>query len=155
MEAFRIGEIALLVSTTVVEVGVDVPDANIMVVENADRFGLSQLHQLRGRVGRGGAASFCYFVTDGSGLTRLQVLKESNDGFYIAEKDLALRGAGEFFGTQQHGAENFRFVDIMQDSHLIYAAKKAIEEINKFPKDEAVINSLALQSLEHSLHTAL
>ena len=86
----------------------DVPDARIMVIENADRFGLAQLHQLRGRVGRGGGTSYCYLVSDGSGLERMKILKNCNDGFEIARQDLALRGTGEFFGQRQHGRESFR-----------------------------------------------
>ena len=105
MAAFAAGESDLLVSTTVVEVGVDVPNANLMVVENAERFGLSQLHQLRGRVGRGSAKSWCILLSDsGSDDTRrrLKVLTETNDGFRISEEDLKLRGPGDFFGQRQH-----------------------------------------------------
>lgn len=110
VERFRKGDIDLIVSTTVIEVGVDVPNATIMVIENADRFGLAQLHQLRGRVGRGGQASFCFLLAQSNGANikeRLSVLQNSNDGFEIARKDLELRGPGEFLGTRQHGMDEF------------------------------------------------
>ena len=103
MEAFRRGEVKILVSTTVIEVGVDVANATVMVIEQAERFGLAQLHQLRGRVGRGGEQSYCILVTSkmsDAGRERIRTMVESTDGFYIAEMDLKLRGPGEFFGTQ-------------------------------------------------------
>ena len=106
MDRFRQGEFQILVCTTVIEVGVDVPNSTVMVIENADRFGLSQLHQLRGRVGRGGEQSYCFLVADAKGETtrqRLGIMEQTNDGFVIAEKDLELRGPGEFLGYKQSG----------------------------------------------------
>ncbi len=117
MRAFKDGEVQLLICTTVVEVGVDVPNATIMIIENAERFGLSQLHQLRGRIGRGTYASTCVFVTeqDGPVAERLKVICNSNDGFYIAEEDLKLRGPGDFIGRRQHGLPEFRIPDLSTD----------------------------------------
>ncbi len=131
MKRFKAGEIRILVSTTVVEVGIDVPNATLMVVEHADRFGLSQLHQLRGRIGRGPEKSYCILMTDGSGTAdsyqRLQVMRRTNDGFKIAEKDLELRGPGEFVGTRQSGMPNFRFGNIIRDRKLLRAAELEAE----------------------------
>ena len=123
MAAFKTGETQLLVATTVIEVGVDVPNASLMVIENPERLGLAQLHQLRGRVGRGNVVSHCVLLY-GEKLSqqareRLRVLKETNDGFVIAEKDLALRGPGEFLGTRQAGDMQFRLADIQRDGHLL------------------------------------
>ena len=108
MAAFRAGELDVLVATTVIEVGVDVPNATVMIVEDADRFGLSQLHQLRGRVGRGGDTSWCFLFADPTtpdGEERMEAMAESTDGFLLAEKDLEIRGAGEVFGERQSGLE--------------------------------------------------
>lgn len=132
MERFASGEIQILVSTTVVEVGVNVPNATVMMVENAERFGLAQLHQLRGRVGRGEHQSYCIFMHgDGSGDTskRLEVLNKSNDGFYIAEEDLKLRGPGDLFGIRQSGLMDFRLADIYQDASVLREANQAVQEI--------------------------
>lgn len=149
MERFRRGETQVLISTTVVEVGVDVPDARIMVIENADRFGLAQLHQLRGRVGRGGGTSYCYLVSDGSGLERLKILKNCNDGFEIARQDLALRGTGEFFGQRQHGRESFRAADLLEDADLALETKKILEELEgQLPKDYQILTQKAREKLE-------
>ncbi len=126
MASFAAGEIQLLVSTTVVEVGVDVPNAVIMVVENAERFGLAQLHQLRGRVGRGEHRSTCILISDGAGednRRRLQVLCATNDGFRIADEDLKLRGPGDFFGDRQHGLPQLRIADLTQDMPLLHEAQ--------------------------------
>ena len=131
MESFQRGEIQLLVSTTVVEVGVDVPNAVIMMIENAERFGLSQLHQLRGRVGRGKHQSYCILV-DGSGQEgtreRLTILSKSNDGFYIASEDLKLRGPGDIFGLRQSGDLEFKLADIFNDANIL---KTVSEEVNR------------------------
>ncbi|MFA7629296.1 MAG: ATP-dependent DNA helicase RecG [Candidatus Neomarinimicrobiota bacterium] len=132
MQDFRGGRTQMLVSTTVIEVGIDNPNATVMLIENAERFGLSQLHQLRGRVGRGKDASWCILVrrsdTD-TALERLQVLERSNDGFRIAEEDLRQRGQGEIFGVRQHGLPEFRFVDMYTDRSLLEAARKAAFEL--------------------------
>ena len=122
MEAFAKGDIHVLVSTTVIEVGINVPNATVMMVENAERFGLAQLHQLRGRIGRGKSQSYCIFI-DGAGkektTERLKILNSSNDGFYIAEEDLKLRGPGDLFGIRQSGAMEFKIADIYQDAGLL------------------------------------
>ena len=128
MGRFAAGEFDLLVSTTVIEVGVDVPNATLMVIENADRFGLSQLHQLRGRIGRGEAKSYCVLVSDNRSpetLQRLQALCATHDGFRIAEEDLKLRGPGDFFGSRQHGLPVFRMGDLAQDLSLLRQAQEA------------------------------
>ncbi len=132
MERFSAGDLDILVSTTVIEVGIDVPNATVMMIETADRFGLSQLHQLRGRVGRGKQASYCIFVSGSrkqQTRERLDILNHTNDGFEIAEKDLELRGPGELFGIRQSGALEFRIGDIIGDSGILYEAKKAVEEV--------------------------
>ncbi len=128
MRAFTAGETDILVATTVIEEGVDVPTATVMVIEHADRFGLSQLHQLRGRIGRGDTKSYCILMAD-SPITpearqRLQAIKQSSDGFYIAEKDLELRGPGEFFGTRQTGMPDLRVGNLVRDHHLLERARK-------------------------------
>jgi ATP-dependent DNA helicase RecG len=126
MQRFKTGDTQIMVATTVIEVGVDVPNASVMVIESADRFGLSQLHQLRGRVGRGSEQSFCILLT-GNQLSkdskeRLQTMCATNDGFVIAEKDLALRGPGDIEGTRQSGALNFKVADMVQDKLLLQEA---------------------------------
>jgi ATP-dependent DNA helicase RecG len=131
MDAFKRGEIAVLVATTVIEVGVDVPNASLMVIENSERLGLAQLHQLRGRVGRGAIASTCVLLyqTPLSQLAkeRLQVMRETNDGFRIAEKDLELRGPGEVLGTRQTGQLQFRIADLSRDAHLMPEVQRVAE----------------------------
>lgn len=131
MADFAAGRISVLVSTTVIEVGVNVPNASLMVIENAERFGLAQLHQLRGRVGRGSAQSYCVLLA-GSGapetMARLQVLRDSEDGFYLAEKDLQLRGAGQLFGLRQHGLPDLHIADIMRDTDVIVKARRLARE---------------------------
>ncbi len=133
IEQFRSGLAPILISTTVVEVGVDVPDATLIVIENAERFGLAQLHQLRGRVGRGYIESCCILLR-GTRISqvasnRLNIMKQSHDGFFIAEKDLALRGEGEFFGEKQSGEQNFRFLDISSDAYIIESVRKIVQKI--------------------------
>jgi ATP-dependent DNA helicase RecG len=128
MQSFARGEINILVSTTVVEVGVDVPNASVMLVEHAERFGLSQLHQLRGRVGRGAHHSYCillyqYPITD-DGKERLKALTETSDGFVIADRDLSLRGPGDFFGTRQSGMPTLRVGDLLRDHQLMEEARR-------------------------------
>ena len=132
MEAFASGEIQVLVSTTVVEVGVNVPNATVMMVENAERFGLSQLHQLRGRVGRGEHQSYCIFIqgnNEENTSKRLKILNESNDGFYIAGEDLKLRGPGDLFGIRQSGLMEFKIGDIYNDAGILKNASEAAGEI--------------------------
>lgn len=132
MEAFASGEIQVLVSTTVVEVGVNVPNATVMMVENAERFGLAQLHQLRGRVGRGEHQSYCIFIqgnNEENTSKRLKILNESNDGFYIAGEDLKLRGPGDLFGIRQSGLMEFKIGDIYNDAGILKNASEAAGEI--------------------------
>ena len=132
MQAFAEGEFDLLVSTTVIEVGVDVPNATLMVVENAERFGLSQLHQLRGRIGRGSAKSYCVLVSDTKSdetRKRLKALCATSDGFRIAEEDLQLRGPGDFFGSRQHGLPLFRLGGLVRDMNILRDAQNAAAEL--------------------------
>ena len=132
MNGFKRGEIDLLVATTVVEVGVDVPNAAVMVIENADRFGLSQLHQLRGRVGRGKWESFCILITDNTSpecVQRMKIISKTSDGFKIAEEDLKLRGPGDFFGTHQHGLPAFKLADLTRDMQLLQTAQQMSKSI--------------------------
>ena len=135
MSAFASGEADVLVATTVVEVGVDVPNAALIIIENADRFGLSQLHQLRGRVGRGKHESHCVlFQSTGSGdvaRERLEVMKQTNDGFKIAEEDLKLRGPGDFFGSRQHGLPEMHIANFATDMLVLHQAQNAAETLLK------------------------
>ncbi len=140
MRQFQKGEMDVLVSTTVIEVGVDVANATVMVVEHAERFGLSQLHQLRGRIGRGGAKSFCVLMTGGKisedGERRLDAMVRTTDGFQIAELDLELRGPGEFFGTRQAGMPNFQVANLIRDRQLLEAAKREAAAVLAGPSEE-------------------
>ncbi len=140
MQRFKEGAIKILVSTTVIEVGVDVPNATVMLVEQAERFGLAQLHQLRGRVGRGAAQSYCILVTEKMNDTarqRIRTLVDSTDGFYIAEMDLKLRGPGEFFGTRQSGLPSLRVANILRDPDILEAARReAVAFIANPPSEE-------------------
>jgi len=132
MEGFGAGNIQVLVSTTVIEVGINVPNATVMMIENAERFGLAQLHQLRGRIGRGGNQSFCIFMSGTDKpetMERLKILNQSNDGFYIAEQDLKLRGPGDLFGIRQSGAMEFRIADIYQDAELLKKVSMTVDEL--------------------------
>lgn len=131
MRAFAAGEIDILVATTVIEVGIDVANASVMVIEHAERFGLSQLHQLRGRVGRGADQSYCILIWEGGddAFQRLRIFEQSEDGFEIARADLRLRGMGDFFGARQHGLPEFRFFDVEFDEDLLARARNAAREI--------------------------
>ena len=151
MERFASGEIQVLVSTTVVEVGVNVPNATVMMIENAERFGLAQLHQLRGRVGRGAHQSYCIMVncSDQDGTQeRLDILNRSNDGFYIASEDLKLRGPGDFFGVRQSGDMEFKIADIFTDANLL---KTVSEEVNRILKQDPNLESEEYQPLKERL----
>ena len=147
MAAFKAGEIQILVSTTVIEVGVDVPNAAVMVIEQAERFGLSQLHQLRGRVGRGAEQSYCILVTGKLGETareRIRTMVDSSDGFYIAEMDMKLRGPGEFFGTKQSGLPSLRIADIIRDSEILEVARReAMSFVDKPSSPEVLKRAIA------------
>jgi ATP-dependent DNA helicase RecG len=140
MRMFQRGELQILVATTVIEVGVDVPNATVMVIEHAERFGLAQLHQLRGRIGRGAAKSYCILMTGGKvteeGQRRLDAMVKTNDGFKIAELDLELRGPGEFFGTRQAGLPSFRVANIIRDAQLLEAAKHEAAAVIAGPNEE-------------------
>lgn len=132
MRRFAVGEIQLLISTTVIEVGIDVPNAALMVIENAERFGLSQLHQLRGRIGRGEYSSACILISDvksGDTKRRLDVIKNNTDGFKIADEDLKLRGPGDFLGSRQHGLPDMKIADIFADRETLHSAGKEAEEL--------------------------
>jgi len=133
MEGFKRGEIQILASTTVVEVGVDVPNATVIAIEHADRFGLSQLHQLRGRVGRGRIQSHCFLFAPGhtgeATAQRLEVLEETHDGFKIAEADLEIRGPGEFLGTRQAGGLPFRLANLVRDQRWLLAARDDVIQL--------------------------
>jgi ATP-dependent DNA helicase RecG len=140
MRMFQKGELQILVATTVIEVGVDVPNATVMVIEHAERFGLAQLHQLRGRIGRGAAKSFCILMTGGKvteeGERRLEAMVKTNDGFQIAELDLELRGPGEFFGTKQAGMPDFRVANLIRDRQLLELAKREAATVMAGPNSE-------------------
>lgn len=139
MQSFSQGDIDILVSTTVIEVGIDVPNATVMMIENAERFGLAQLHQLRGRVGRGASQSYCIFMVgeeSKDSRERLDVLANSNDGFYIAREDLKMRGQGELFGLRQSGEQIFVLADIFEDADILQAAG---EEAKSLTEDEIVL----------------
>jgi ATP-dependent DNA helicase RecG len=147
MQRFVRGDTNIMVSTTVIEVGVNVPNASVMVIESAEKFGLSQLHQLRGRVGRGAEKSYCILLT-GQKLTaeareRLKIMTATNDGFKIAEKDLELRGPGEIEGTRQSGALNLKLADLVKDKAILEEARKAAGYI--------VENDPELQAPEHEV----
>ena len=135
MRAFKAGETQLLVATTVIEVGVDVPNASLMIIENPERLGLAQLHQLRGRVGRGAVASHCVLLyktpLSQTAQKRLQVLRDSNDGFVIAQRDLEIRGPGELLGTKQTGSAEFKVADLLRDQALIPEVQRIARHIHQ------------------------
>lgn len=146
MERFKNGEIDILISTTVIEVGVDVPNSSIMVIEDAQRFGLAQLHQLRGRVGRGEYQSYCILKYEGKGKNtreRMKIMTQTNDGFVISQKDLELRGSGDFFGTNQHGIPDFKIANLFTDIDILKLAQKAaikiVNDDGKLEKPENIL----------------
>lgn len=156
MEAFRAGEIDVLVSTTVIEVGVDVPNAVAVIVEDAERFGLAQLHQLRGRVGRGEHQSYCVLIADPKseeGKARMEIMTQTNNGFTIAEEDLRLRGPGEIYGTRQSGMSAFRVADLIKDMHLLEVARQeAFRLIERDPDLSQPQHRLLQEAVERSRH---
>ena len=153
MDQFKNGELDVLVSTTVIEVGVDVPNATVMVIENAERYGLSALHQLRGRVGRGGGEAYCILISDHTGEAvrdRLRFLCHTQDGFEIAKYDLETRGPGDFFGDRQHGLPTLQLADLMGDTRTLEAAQKCAHELlEQDPKLSAPEHSLLAAQVSH------
>ncbi len=150
MQRFVKGETQIMVSTTVIEVGVNVPNATVMVIESAEKFGLSQLHQLRGRVGRGAEKSFCILLT-GSKISndareRLKIMVATNDGFKIAEKDLEIRGPGDIEGTQQSGLLNFKLANIVHDKVILEAAREVAQNILENDPDMNVAENLPVKT---------
>ena len=151
MDAFSKNEIQILVSTTVIEVGIDVPNSTVMLIENAERFGLAQLHQLRGRVGRGKYQSYCIFMSASKSKEtkeRLDILSHSNDGFFIAGEDLRLRGPGDLFGIRQSGLLDFRLGDVFQDSKILQCAGEAAGNLLE---DDPGLAKDVHQPLKHAL----
>jgi ATP-dependent DNA helicase RecG len=152
MARFKNGELQILVSTTVIEVGVDVPNATVMVIEQSERFGLSQLHQLRGRVGRGGEQSYCILVTgkmNEAAQERIRTMVESNDGFYIAEMDMKLRGPGEFFGTKQSGLPALRMGNIIRDGDILEVARTEAAAFVEHPPSEQELRRAVTYIRDH------
>ena len=154
MQEFASHNIDILVSTTVIEVGINVPNATVMMIENAERFGLAQLHQLRGRVGRGDKQSYCIFMSGSSSkeaIERLEVLNKSNDGFHIASEDLKLRGPGDMFGIKQSGELAFRLSDIYQDADILKMANEAVNTMDEKEIKQLLENCPELgESIENS-----
>jgi ATP-dependent DNA helicase RecG len=160
MKDFKEGKIKVLVSTTVIEVGVNVPNATIMVVENADRFGLAQLHQLRGRVGRGTHKSYCILISDLKKIEskkRMEIMVKTNDGFAISEKDMEMRGTGEFFGLRQHGLPELKMADIFKDMDILketHEISKEIIENNRLDTDEYAKIKKQIENLKEKIDSA-
>ena len=164
MNAFGRNEIQVLVSTTVVEVGIDVPNATVIMIENAERFGLAQLHQLRGRVGRGKYQSYCIFMTASKSKEtkeRLDILNHSNDGSFIASEDLRLRGPGDLFGIRQSGVLDFKVADVFQDAKLLQNASEEADRLLlddpelEFPEHRRLKEHLRIKLDEIMLETTL
>lgn len=154
MHKFKIGEVKVLISTTVIEVGVNVPNATVMIVENAERFGLAQLHQLRGRVGRGKDKSYCFLIADSKSSStkkRMEIMVKSNDGFFIAEEDLKIRGGGEVFGYRQSGEDGFMLADIINDANILQAANLEAKRLLSSESDVDIkIKDDIIEKLERS-----
>ena len=153
MEEFALHHIDVLVSTTVIEVGINVPNATVMMVENAERFGLAQLHQLRGRVGRGEFQSYCIFVSTSENkatMERLKILNESNDGFYISSQDLKLRGPGELFGIRQSGIMKFELGDVFADAPVLQQASEEADRLLREDPDAllGVLEKAAVKAVD-------
>lgn len=151
MEEFAKGRIRILISTVVIEVGINVPNATVMLVENAERFGLAQLHQLRGRVGRGEEQSYCILITEGNSSVaeeRADIMKSTNDGFLIAEKDLEIRGPGEFFGMRQHGIPEFKLADLVKHVKILKAVR---DEAERILKDDWLLTGKEYQKLKEKI----
>jgi ATP-dependent DNA helicase RecG len=153
MNSFYEGEIKLLVATTVIEVGVNVPNASVMVIEGADRFGLAQLHQLRGRIGRGEYKSYCILLSQNKSdatKERLAIMEKTSDGFILAEEDLKLRGPGQFFGTRQHGLPDLKIADIINDIDILLKAREAsLKTINSKALREKATEYITVKYREH------
>ena len=149
MDRFVKGDTQIMVSTTVIEVGVNVPNASIMVIESAEKFGLSQLHQLRGRVGRGSEKSFCILLTGNKisldAKERLSIMCATNDGFKIAEKDLEIRGPGDIEGTKQSGEMNFKLANIVQDKVMLEVAKNLVNDLIELDPDLELAENLPVK----------
>jgi ATP-dependent DNA helicase RecG len=152
MDEFKRGVVKILVSTTVIEVGVDVPNASVMVIEQAERFGLAQLHQLRGRVGRSANQSYCILITgklNEAGRERIRAMIDSNDGFYIADMDMKLRGPGEFFGTKQSGLPALRIANLVRDLDLLELARGEAQSFIRNPPSQEELRRAVTFIREH------
>src|SRR5690625_3089944 len=155
MKKFLNNQIHILVSTTVIEVGVDVPNATTMVIYDAERFGLSQLHQLRGRVGRGEKQSYCILIADSKGEVgkeRMRIMTETNDGYQLSEADLKLRGPGDFFGKKQSGIPDFKVADLIHDYRALEVAR---EDAEKILRERLLWKDLAYQPLKHYIENEI
>ena len=156
IERFKKNETKAIISTTVIEVGVNVPNASVMIIENAERFGLSALHQLRGRVGRGGEKSYCVLVTDSKtkvAKERMSIMCKSNDGFVISEKDLHLRGPGDFFGTRQHGLPEMKIANLYKDINILKDVQSVAIDLYKSDENLEKKENLLLKKRIEELYS--